>query len=234
MRTTELGDLHVRPGAEVILPGFGGIEVAEQVRRLGAVPVIVDVDPRSYCIDPISVDAAVTPRTEAVVAVPLFGHPAPTAALVSVTGRHGVRLEEVGPCLGPCTEPAPLEVAARRRNAAYVNTRLRGVVPPAAAGRDPGGHMYSAYVVRVPGNGRPDRDAYLHALRAKGVNCRVPVRTAVHRAPGFRTGTRLPEAERAVDECLALSLGPSLTKRELHRVVSACNSLGGLVLDSAC
>lgn len=222
----------VGAGDEVILPGFGGIEAAEEVRRLGAEPVIVDIDRRTFCIDPGAVEVAVTGRTKAVVAVHLFGHPAPSSRLQALTAGQDITLVEVGSEPREFTDSASLDTAARRRNAAYLDARLRGVVVPAAACG--ARHRYTEYVVRVPGNGRPDRDAYLRALRSRGVRCRVPVKTPVHRAPGFRTGIRLPEAERAADECLALPVGADLTKRELQRTVSACNALGGLLLEPAC
>ena len=88
---------------------------------------------------------------------------------------------------------------------------------------------YQQYVVRVPGNGRPDRDAFARALRAKGVDCRVPVKTPVHRMPVFRRCVSLPETERAADETSGATGGRSLTKREMQRIVSACNALGGLL-----
>ena len=103
--------------------------------------------------------------------------------------------------------------------------RLKGVRTP--EGGD--GHTYQQYVVRVPGNGRPDRDAFARAVRAKGVECRVPVKTPGTGMPGFRRDVCLPETERAADETLALPVDVSLTKREMQRIVSACNALGGLL-----
>lgn len=91
------------------------------------------------------------------------------------------------------------------------------------------GHTYQQYVVRVPGNGRPDRDAFARALRGKGVECRVPVKTPLHRLPEFRRCVSLPETELAADETLALPVDASLTKRDMQRIVSACNALGGLL-----
>lgn len=232
MVTTGWTDARISAGDEVILPGFGGLDAAERVRELGAVPVVVDIDPLTFCIDPGAVEAAVTERTTAVVAVHLFGHPADLVRLENLSVRQRLRLVQPAPLLPDPTEPAPLGTAYRRRNAAYLDARLTGVSVPFTA---PGArHTYRSYVVRVPGNGRPDRDAFKHALRARGVDCHVPVRTPVHRTPGFRSEVRLPESERAADECLGLPVEPSLTRRELHRVVSACNGLGGLLLERAC
>jgi dTDP-4-amino-4,6-dideoxygalactose transaminase len=102
---------------------------------------------------------------------------------------------------------------------------LKGVTKPEGTV----GHTYQQYVVRVPGNGRPDRDAFARALRARGVDCRVPVKTPVHRLPEFRRRVALPETERAADETLALPVDASLTKRDMQRIVAACNALGGLL-----
>ncbi|MCF6526561.1 DegT/DnrJ/EryC1/StrS family aminotransferase [Streptomyces sp. JJ36] len=232
MGTKELRDAGVVSGSEVIVPAFGGAEVAEAVRGLGACPVFADIEPGSFCLDPADVKNVLTARTVAVAAVHLFGHPADVSGLREVLDGLPVRVVEIGaPPVGSST-PLPLDVLHRRRHAAYLDARLSGVVvPPVAPGVE---HRYTQYVVRVPGNGRPDRDAFRQALRARGVPCRVPVKVPVHRMPGFRSGVRLPEAERAADECLALPVDAHLTKRELHRVASACNALGGLLLEPAC
>lgn len=232
MGTTQWSDARIGAGDEVILPGFGGMEAAERVRELGAVAVAVDIDPRTFCIDPDAVAQALTERTTAVVACDLFGHPADLERLEDLTRHHRARVVHAGGPGRDGAEPASLEVAARRRHAAHLDARLTGVVVPAVASG--ARHTYDSYVVRVPGNGRPDRDAFKHALRARGVPCRVPVKTPVHRTPGFHADVRLPEAERASDECLALPVEASLTRRELQRTVSACNALGGLLLEPAC
>ncbi|MBN0046406.1 DegT/DnrJ/EryC1/StrS family aminotransferase [Streptomyces actuosus] len=207
-------------GDEVVVPAFGNQDVAEAVTLVGALPVFADIDPVTYCLDPFAVEAAVTPRTAAVVAVHRFGRPADTGRLRGVGRRHGLLVLEQADSEAPYTE-----VAQRRQRAAYLDGRLRGVRTP--DGGD--GHTYQQYVVRVPGNGRPDRDAFALAVRARGVDCRVPVKTPVHRLPEFRRCVSLPETERAADETLALPVDSALTKRDMQRIVAACNSLGGLL-----
>ncbi|GAB2897705.1 DegT/DnrJ/EryC1/StrS family aminotransferase [Streptomyces deserti] len=208
-------------GDEVIVPAFGNVEVAEAVVLAGALPVFADIDPMTYCLDAAAVDAAVTPRTAAVVVVHRFGRPADIARLYAVGQRYGLLVLEQGESEAPYDE-----VAQRRERAAYLDAKLRGVRTP--DGGD--GHTYQQYVVRVPGNGRPDRDAFARAVRARGVECRVPVKTPVHRLPEFRRYVlSLPETERAADETLALPVDASLTKRDMQRIVSACNALGGLL-----
>ncbi|MEC4020888.1 DegT/DnrJ/EryC1/StrS family aminotransferase [Streptomyces sp. H27-D2] len=214
----------VRIGDEVVVSAYGSAEVAEAVLLVGAVPVFADVDADSLCLDPAAVAAAVTSRTVAVVAVHRFGRRADIGRIRVLGERHGLLV--IG-------QPEPAEsydgVAQRQAHAAYLNARLTGVMTPSSDA----GHTYQQYVVRVPGNGRPDRDAFARALRARGVRCQAPVQTPVHRMPGFRRDVFLPETERAADETLALPVDASLTRRELQRVVSGCNALGGLLQPAA-
>ncbi|KOV70069.1 DegT/DnrJ/EryC1/StrS aminotransferase [Streptomyces sp. AS58] len=207
-------------GDEVVVPAFGNAEVSEAVALAGALPVFADIDPVSYCLAPSAVEAVVTGRTAAIVAVHRFGRPADVVGLHAVGQRHGILVLEQGESEAPYDE-----VAQRRQRAAYLDTKLKGVRTP-----DGGvGHTYQQYVVRVPGNGRPDRDAFARAVRARGVECRVPVKTPVHRLPDFRRCVSLPETERAAEETLALPVDGSLTRRDMQRIVSACNALGGLL-----
>ncbi|MGW0769494.1 DegT/DnrJ/EryC1/StrS family aminotransferase [Streptomyces sp. NPDC002676] len=207
-------------GDEVVVPAFGNVEVAEAVTLAGASPVFADIDPVTYCLDPSAVEAAITSHTAAVVVVHRFGRRADIGRLHALGQRHELLVLEQGESEAPYDE-----VAQRRERAAYLDSKLKGVRTP--DGGD--GHTYQQYVVRVPGNGRPDRDAFARALRAKGVECRVPVKTPVHRLPEFRRCVALPETEVAADETLALPVDATLTKREMQRIVSACNALGGLL-----
>ena len=207
-------------GDEVVVPAFGNVEVAEAVVLAGALPVFADIEPLTYCLAPSAVEAAITARTAAVVVVHRFGRPANMARLLGLGERHGLLVLQEGESEAPYDE-----VAQRRQRAAYLDMKLRGVRTP-----DGGvGHSYQQYVVRVPGNGRPDRDAFARAVRARGVDCRVPVKTPVHRLPEYRRYVSLPETERAADETLALPVEASLTKRDMQRIVGACNALGGLL-----
>lgn len=79
---------------EVILPANTFIATAEAVSRIGAKPVLVDVDPVHLLIDPDAVRAAVTPRTEAIVPVHLFGQVAPVDRLTNLAQTAGVPIVE--------------------------------------------------------------------------------------------------------------------------------------------
>lgn len=65
--------LGVGPGDEVILPSFTFIAVANAVLQVGATPVLVEIDPITLNLDPVAVEAAITPRTRAIVVVHTFG-----------------------------------------------------------------------------------------------------------------------------------------------------------------
>jgi dTDP-4-amino-4,6-dideoxygalactose transaminase len=80
----------VTRGDEVITTAHTFIATAEAISNLGAQPVFVDIDLRTFNIDPQCVEAAITPRTKAIVPVHLYGRPAPMTELVDIGKRHGV------------------------------------------------------------------------------------------------------------------------------------------------
>jgi len=86
--------LGIGPGDEVITSTFSFIATAEAVSILGATPVFVDIDPRTYALDPRLVEEAVTPRTRAIIPVHLYGTPAPMADILSIARRHGLAVVE--------------------------------------------------------------------------------------------------------------------------------------------
>jgi len=86
--------LGVGPGDEVITPGFSYIAAAEAVAVLGAKVVYVDIDPASYNLDPALLDAAITPRTKAIIPVSLYGQPAEFDAINAIAARHGLPVIE--------------------------------------------------------------------------------------------------------------------------------------------
>ncbi len=79
---------------EVVTTPFSFVASANCVLYEGAVPVFVDVDPRTLNIDPRAVEAAITPRTKAILAVDIFGYPAELAELAAIAERHGLALIE--------------------------------------------------------------------------------------------------------------------------------------------
>jgi len=84
----------IQPGDEVIVPSFTFVAVANAVRYVGAIPVFADIDPATLNLAPASVEAAITPRTRALIAVHTFGVPAPMSDLLEIARRHELKLIE--------------------------------------------------------------------------------------------------------------------------------------------
>ena len=80
------------PGAEVVAPPLTFAATANAVLYAGATPVFADIDPRTYNLDPAAVEAAVTERTKAVVAVDIFGYPCELDELRAICDREGILL----------------------------------------------------------------------------------------------------------------------------------------------
>jgi perosamine synthetase len=91
----------VGPGDEVICPSFTYIATANAVVHAGATPVFVDIDPKTYNVTPEILEAAMTPRTKALMPVDQIGLAADLPAIMAVARRHGlVVVEDAAPSLG--------------------------------------------------------------------------------------------------------------------------------------
>ena len=88
----------VQAGDEVITVSHSYIATANAVRYIGATPVFVDIDPASYNIDPDLIEAAITPRTRAILCVHQIGMPCDLARIVPLAQRRGLRLIEDAAC----------------------------------------------------------------------------------------------------------------------------------------
>jgi len=84
----------IGPGDEVIVPSFSFAATANAVVLAGAKPVFADIEPVTYCLDVAAVEAAVTGRTAAIMAVHLYGHPADMVGLRRAADAHGLLLVE--------------------------------------------------------------------------------------------------------------------------------------------
>ena len=84
----------VGPGDEVITSPYSFVASANCAIYEGATPVFADIDPRTYNLDPAAVEAAITPRTKAIVAVDIFGYPCELDELRAICDRHGLALVE--------------------------------------------------------------------------------------------------------------------------------------------
>ncbi|MEI7554286.1 DegT/DnrJ/EryC1/StrS family aminotransferase [Candidatus Chlorohelix sp.] len=81
-------------GDEVITSSFSFIATANSILYTGARPVFVDIEPVTFNLDPALIEAAITPRTKAIMPVHLFGHPAPMYEIMDIAARHGLAIIE--------------------------------------------------------------------------------------------------------------------------------------------
>ena len=80
--------LGFQPGDEVITPSFTYIATTEVIALLKLTPVFVEVDPKTFCIDPAALEAAITPKTKAIVPVHLYGHAAPMEEIMAIAKKY--------------------------------------------------------------------------------------------------------------------------------------------------
>ena len=100
-----LRTLDLKPGDEVITPAFTFFATAGTIHNTGGRPVFADIEEGSFNLDPAAVEAAITPRTRAIVVVHLFGQMARIEAIQAIAARHGL----------PMIEDAAQAIGARRQ-----------------------------------------------------------------------------------------------------------------------
>jgi dTDP-4-amino-4,6-dideoxygalactose transaminase len=88
----------VGPGDDVVLPSFTCMATANAIHHAGGQPVFADIDPHTYNLDPESAEAAITPRTKAIVVVHQIGLAADMEPFVALAAKRGIALVEDGAC----------------------------------------------------------------------------------------------------------------------------------------
>ena len=86
--------LGLQPGDEVITPSFTYIATTEVIALLKLKPVFVEVDPKTFCIDPVAFEKAITPKTKAIVPVHLYGQSCQMEEIMAIAGRHNLYVIE--------------------------------------------------------------------------------------------------------------------------------------------
>ena len=82
--------LDLQPGDEVITPSFTFIATTEVIALLRLTPVFVEVDPKTFCMDPAALEKAITPKTKAIVPVHLYGHAAPLDEIMAIAYKNNL------------------------------------------------------------------------------------------------------------------------------------------------
>lgn len=90
--------LGIGPGDEVVCPSMSFIATANAIRYTGAKPIFADVDPQTYNLDPDAAEAAVTPRTRAILIVHQIGLPADIDRFKAIGEKHGIKILEDAAC----------------------------------------------------------------------------------------------------------------------------------------
>jgi dTDP-4-amino-4,6-dideoxygalactose transaminase len=86
--------LGLKPGDEVIAPSFTYIATTEVIALLGLTPVFVEVDKKTFCMDPAAVEQAITPKTKAIVPVHLYGQAADMERIMEIAAKHNISVIE--------------------------------------------------------------------------------------------------------------------------------------------
>ncbi len=82
--------LGLQPGDEVITPSFTYIATVEVAALLNIKPIFVEVNPKTFCIDPEAIEKAITPKTKAIIPVHLYGHAANMEKIMTLAAKHGL------------------------------------------------------------------------------------------------------------------------------------------------
>ena len=132
--TVGLQALGVRPGDEVVVPAFTYFATASAVYHAGATPVFADVEPTRFGLAPEALEAAITPRTKAVVPVHLYGLACDLAPLVEIGARRGIPLlEDAAQAIGATDGGRPVGATTAGATLSFFPTKNLGALGDAGA-----------------------------------------------------------------------------------------------------
>lgn len=208
------------PGDEVILPTFTIISCALAIVETGATPVLVDSDPRTWCMDASHVAAKLTSRTKAIMPVHIYGHPVDMDSLLHLASKHGLAI---------------IEDAAEAHGAEYLSGR--GGTSPAwrrcgSFGALSTFSFYANKLITTGEGGMVLTDDPGLAEKARGLRnlCFVPERRFLHRDLGYNYRMTNVQAAMGVAQ---LERFPSIVvrKREIAaRYTEGLSDLAGIQL----
>ena len=233
--------LGIGPGDEVITTPVSAAYTALACMMVGARPVFAEIDPRRLTLDPAAAEAAVSPRTKALLPVHLYGQPADMPGIMAVAQRHGLAVVEdccqahLATCQGrpvgsdgvaaaysfyPTKNLGALGDggAVTTRDPALagrMRRRLAGVavtVPPECDS----GHVYHLFPILTP-----FRDELQAHLKSRGVETLIHYPVPIPEQPALATQRpdACPVASRVCSEILSLPLYPSMPPGDIEIVV---------------
>lgn len=188
--------LDIGRGDEVILPAFTFISTATAVLSVNAAPVLVDVTPDSYCIDPAALAAAVTPRTRAIIPVHMAGHPADMDAIADFARQHNL---------------AVIEDAAHAQGSEWCGRRV-------GAMQDAGTFSFQAFKLMTAGEGGlilSNDEAFIERCFLYG-NCGRPRGDRTYQHSLLGTNCRMSELHASVLRVQQRRLDEQIARRETN------------------
>ncbi len=209
--------LNLGPGDEVIMPSFTIISCAMAVVYQGAVPVLVDADPATWCMDVSQVAAKITPRTKAIMPVHIYGHPVDMDPLLELAKKHGLAI---------------IEDAAEAHGAQYLSNRD---TDPKWQRCGSFGDLscFSFYANKLVTTGEggmvvTDDDALAERLRLLRNLAFIPSQRFLHEELGFNF--RLTNVQAAIGKAQVERIGETVeTKRRVGaRYLEALTSIPGI------
>lgn len=90
--TAAVGAIGIEPGDEVIVSPWTMCASATAILQWNAIPVFADIEAETFCLDPASVEANISPHTKAIMAIDIFGHSADMAPLTALARKHGLKI----------------------------------------------------------------------------------------------------------------------------------------------
>ncbi|HEY2324822.1 MAG TPA: DegT/DnrJ/EryC1/StrS family aminotransferase [Thermoanaerobaculia bacterium] len=196
-----VASLQLQPGDEVILPTFTIISCMTAILDAGGVPVLVDAEPRTWCMDVTQVESKITPRTRAIMPVHIYGHPVDMDPLFALASTHGLSI---------------IEDAAEAHGAEYLSSRGTD----AARWRRCGGmgtvSTFSFYANKLITTGEggmvlTSDDALAARLRSLRNLCFIPPRRFLHQELGFNY--RLTNLQAAIGVAQTKRIAETIAKK---------------------
>lgn len=163
------------PGDEVILPSFTIVSCANAIIETGATPVLVDSEPRTWCMDVAQVASKITPRTKAIMPVHIYGHPVDMDPLLDLAKAHGLSI---------------IEDAAEAHGAEYLSGRATATPTWRRCGSFGEQSTFSFFANKLITTGEggmivTSDDRLAEKARSLRNLCFVPERRFIHREMGF-------------------------------------------------
>jgi dTDP-4-amino-4,6-dideoxygalactose transaminase len=201
--------LDLKPGDEVILPVFTYVATAEVIALLGLTPVMVDVDPDTFCIDVNLIEAKITPRTKAIVPVHLFGQCADMDAIMQIAKKYNLFvIEDTAQAIGAVYRGKSEEVRIK----STLNSSLLPLHSEIA--------LHSSLLIL-----HSKRDQLRKSLAEKGIPTMVYYPIELHRQKAFAKYwdgvERFPVSEGLVQTVLSLPMHTEMTREMVEYVCKA-------------